>query len=606
MSDKKQPKLVCEPIGKGKKRNLLVCTLNIGTQASKHISEPVEMLMKGTYHREREPLHKWLDALGIGMIIVTLFGLIWLLVPRSTPDLIVIHADIAPTEVITGGASTLTFRFENQSNETIQDARVRFDFPAHFALDGIESDDAQKIGYQTFDLGDIAPNQYGFIHVQGTMFGDVGGEQIFTTTLNYTYGEKATADTKVIEHTFSPTASTLALTLTLPEHLVAYQLVEGSITYQNTGDVAFPDMTITPEWPESFTLISAIPGLQSDGSFYVSGVDPGEEGVITFSGRLGTQDDSTFTFAPSFAFADARYAQETLVDTIDILPPPLTLTHAIEQSSLQPGDNATITLTYNNDSAFTLTGVELALNSNVNVFSNDLIFTEAPSTIEPGDSGTLTLSAPVRSSLSRATLSTYENISVTTQPIATFTFRPNGEAIEVNTTGSGFETPLTSPIVLESFGRYWTANGDQLGRGPIPPIVGETTKYWIFWNVSGTTNELENLAIEADLGPGVELTGRQSVSVGTSIEAINGAVRWTVDRVDPTMPPGSTVAAAAFEVALTPSADQVGSIATLLKRAYVSASDAWTGATIQRSASSVTTNLTADAKAAAYGGVIEE
>ena len=104
----------------------------------------------------------------------------------------------------------------------------------------------------------------------------------------------------------------------------------------------------------------------------------------------------------------------------------------------------------------------------------------------------------------------------------------------------------------------------------------------------------------------MELTGRQSVSVGTSIESVNGAVRWSVSRVDPTMPPGSTVVAAAFEVAITPSADQVGSIATLLERAYVSASDTWTGATIQSGSSGVTTNLTADSKAAAYGGVVEE
>ncbi len=604
MADKK-PKLVCEPFGEGKKRNLLVCTLNIGTQASKHISEPVEMLMKGTYRHEREGLHKWLDAIGLGVIILTLFGLIWMLVPRSTPDLIVVNADVAPVEVITGGASTLTFRFENQSNETINDAQVRFDFPAHFELDAIESEDAQEIGYQTFELGDVVPDQYGFIHVRGTMFGDVGGEQIFTTTLDYTYGEDEMTDTKVIEHVFSPTTSTLALELTLPEHLVAYQLVEGTITYQNTGDVSFPDMTIEPQWPESFTLISASPGPQSDGAFHVSGIDPEEEGVIEFVGRLGTQDDSTFTFAPSFVFDDARYTQEQLIDTIDILPPPLTLTHAVEQSSLQPGENATVTLTYENDSEHTLTDVELELTSNVSVFSGDLVF-DTPSTIEPSGSGTLTLTVPVRSSLSRSSLSTYENITVTTRPIATFTFSPDGEAIEVNTTGISFDTPLTSPLVLESFGRYWTASGDQLGRGPIPPIVDETTKYWIFWNISGTTNGLEGLFIEADLGPGVELTGRQSVSVGTSIESVNGAVRWSVSSVDPTMPPGSTVVAAAFEVAITPSADQVGSIATLLERAYVSASDTWTGATIQSGSSGVTTNLTADSKAAAYGGVVEE
>ncbi|MBT4857106.1 hypothetical protein HON52_02865 [Candidatus Uhrbacteria bacterium] len=605
MADK-NPKLICKPTGKGKKSNLLVCTLNIGTQASRHVSEPIEMLMKGTYHKERESLHKWLDILGFAIIAATLLTLAWMLIPRFTPELITVDADIAPSEVITGGASTLTFRFENKSNDTLVDTNVLFTFPEHFALDVIESEDAQEIGHQTFDLGDIAPGGYGFIHVSGTMFGDVGGEQTFTTQLDYNYGEEQMTDTKVIDHVFSPTTSTLALELTLPEHLVAFQLVEGSITYKNTGDVSFPDMAIEPDWPESFTLISANPSMQSDGAFHVSGIDPGEEGIISFSGRLGTQDDSTFSFGPSFIFDDTQYQQERLNDTIDILPPPLTISHAIEESTLQPGENATVTLTYRNDSEHTLSGVELGLTSDVDVFSDDLIFDDAPSVIEPGDSGTLSLSVPVRSYISRSYLSSYENINVTTRSIATFTFTPNGETIETNTTGSSFVSTLTSPLILESFGRYWTANGDQLGRGPIPPIVGETTKYWVFWNISGTTNELANLSIDADLGPGVTLTGRQSVSVGTSIESTNGSVSWSVNTVSPTMTPGNTVIAAAFEVALTPTASQVNSVATLLERAYVSASDNWTDANVQTSSSKITSSLTADTKAAQYGGVVEE
>lgn len=601
---KHDPQLTCKP-GTGKKRDLLVCTLDIGAQAGKHISEPINLLLKRQYHQQRPSLHKWLDLAGLAVIALTILGLVWLLFPRSTPDLIIVDAAIAPTEVVTGGASTLSFRYENQSDEPITNAKLIFTFPEHFTLELIESEDAQHINQQTLQLGNISPGQYGFIHVTGTMFGDVGGRQTFTTELSYSYEDGEKQDTKYIEHTFSPTHSTLALELTLPEHLVAYQLVEGAISYKNTGDVSFPDMAIEPTWPERFSLVSATQHLQDDGAFHVRGIEPGETGTIHFVGRLGTQDDSTFTFAPSFVFDDARYSQEQLIDTIDILPPPLQLSHVIENAALHPGKNATITLVYEHTGDHPLSNVRLSLSADQDVFSGDLMFTDIPNTLEPGDTGTLTLTLPVRSTISRSQLSVYENVTVTTTPVATFTFSPNGERIEVNTTGEGFSSPLTSPITFQSFGRYWTANGDQLGRGPIPPVVGETTKYWVFWNVSGTTNELNNIVIDADLGPGVSLTGRQSVSYGSSIESINGSVRWSLGAVAPTMPSGSSVIGAAFEVAVTPTQDQAGSIATLLERAYISAQDTWTGAAIQTSASDVSTNLSSDAKAAIYGGIVE-
>ena len=611
------PQLVCEPEKQdGKKRNLLVCSFKIGSQPGKHVSEPMRLLLKGAYRAERPSMHKWLDAAGLGLIALTLAGLVFFLIPRHTPDLIVVDATVAPEEVITGGASTLTFRYENKSDETIRNARLMFSFPEHFDVEEITSEDSAEVGTQTFDLGEIAPSQYGFLHVRGTMFGDVGGEQIFTTTLDYDYGENQ-HDTKTIEHVFSPTASTLALELTLPEYLVAFQQVEGTITYANTGDVRFPNLTIEPNWPENFTLVSSSPALQSDGTYLVSGIDPGEEGVIEFIGRLGTDNDTLFTFKPSFTFDDTRYTQEILEDIVEILPPPLSLSHSVEESTLTPGGSTTINITYSNTSDEPLGDITLRVSSDTGILSTSgisggsysggyYLFDLESDSLAAGEEGSASMTIPVRSSLSRSATSTYENISVATTSSATFTFTPDGEDISTNTFGNTETTPLTSPIVLGSFGRYWTDGGDQLGRGPVPPYVGETTKYWIFWSISGTTNDLSNLYIEADLGPNVTLTGRQSVSFGSSVSSSNGTVFWNVSEIAPTLPSGSTVVGAAFEVQITPTADQVGSTPTLLSSARVTAQDQFTGAFVSASSGSVTTSLPFDSKASAYGGVVEE
>ncbi|PIX62204.1 hypothetical protein CO057_03395 [Candidatus Uhrbacteria bacterium CG_4_9_14_0_2_um_filter_41_50] len=603
--ENKNQELICESKKDPKThKNLLVCSYQIGAQAGKHVTNPIKMILKRNYFSERSHLHKALDVLVLSALALTVVGLVYLSLPKFTPNFINISATVAPAEVITGGSSTLTFTYENKSDETISNAKLSLGFPAHFELAEIETQDAKESGQMSFDLGDIAPNQYGVIHVRGTMFGDVGGEQIFTTTLNYNYGEENTPDEKVIEHVFSPTKSTLELSLVLPEYKIAYQQVEGKINYTNTGDVTFPDLTIQPDWPDSFELLSSIPTLQSDG-FHVKGIEPGETGVIDFIGILGTPDDSTYAFLPSFEFDDVRYTQNTLKDTIEILPSPLEISHTAP-SVITPGANTTFEIFYNNISDYALNDVELRLSASDGILTtskleNGFYVANIINEIAPNESGSVEIIVPVRSSFASVL---GQNITLQTKPSAQFSFQPDSEVIKTNTFGSSTTTPTTSPIILQSFGRFWTASGDQLGRGFLPPRAGQETKIWVFWNVSGTTNDISNLRISADLGPGVTFTGRQSVSVGSSVYTENGSIVWSVGSISATN--NGNIAGAAFEVAITPTADQVGKIPLLIYAPYVSATDNYTGAAINDAGSSVTTYLSTDSKAAELGGTVME
>ena len=596
-----EPEIICEP-GRGTKRNLLYCTFAVGRQAGRHVHEPARMILNGTYFKNRSLLHKILDALGAACVIATI-GLIGFLVwPRNTPELIHVSAAVAPVEVITGGNSTLTFRYENQSQETLRDVRVNFEFPEHFQLIRISGETATAIGSQEFALGNVPVDGYGFVHVNGTMFGDVGGEQIFKTTFAYTYSEENKTDTKTSQHSFKPTKSTLVLNLELPKNLVSFQEVSGQITYTNTGDVTFPSLSIAPTWPKSFVLIDSLPVL-STGKFNVNGIEPGETGIITFTGRLGTADDSTFSFEPSFVFDDQSYSQNQLSQIIDILPSPLTINQSIRESTLTPGDQATIDLTLENISTWPVSNIQTTLKYDSSYLSTAKIPTPV-NILAPGEKTTVTVLLPVKANVARTASST-NNITVKIQSSATFDFEIDGQKVSTNTTGNTTETKLTSPIAIDAFGRYYAPSGDQLGRGPIPPLVGETTKYWIFWNIGGTTNDLSNIQIEADLGPGVTLTGRQSVSVGSAVQQNGNSITWSTGSIKPTLPTGSTIIGVAFEVAITPTATMINTSPKLVGVTQITAHDEFTGASVARSAGAVTTHLSNDSLALPYDKVEE-
>src|SRR3989344_3488044 len=61
------------------------------------------------------------------------------------------------------------------------------------------------------------------------------------------------------------------------------------------------------------------------------------------------------------------------------------------------------------------------------------------------------------------------------------------------------EIILPTTIKLQSSAKYYTTEGEQLGLGPIPPIAGQPTRYWLFINVSGFTHDLSDASVSAKL-----------------------------------------------------------------------------------------------------------
>lgn len=531
-------------------------------------------------------------ALGLGLIALAF----WMWKPTAFVDKISFDANVAPLEVVSGAASTLVMRYENRTGEELRDAHLSLVFPDHFLLQEGEADTV---------LGTIAPGATGSVKIRGVMFGDVGGVQRFRSRLTFTHGESNAREDKFVWYEFYPVRSTLALSLSLPDQMVASQPVDGSLAYRNAGDVDFPQLSIEPEWPEGFALQSSDVPLVN-GAFTVPAIAAGEEGTLRFRGTLGENAEGVeFVFRPSFTFGDTRYRQETLTHAADVVPLPLQVSHSIEADTVRPGGSARVTLTYANIGEETVTNARVGVESD-SPFARAKAVSVGPADypelarVEPGETGTLLLSFPLLTSISQSATRVYENIPFTTRAFATFdAFGSAG----ITTRAGELTYTMTSPVVLDAFARYAAPSGDQLGRGPLPPLVGQPTKYWVFWNVRGTTNALTNVRVEGELGANVAFTGRQTVSQGAGVVTEGTEIVWTTGTLSPTLSPSSKIVGIAFELAITPGADQLGTIPTLLRNIRVTGTDAVTGAFVSASGATITTNLPNDAMATGHATV---
>jgi hypothetical protein len=149
---------------------------------------------------------------------------------------------------------------------------------------------------------------------------------------------------------------------------------------------------------------------------------------------------------------------------------------------------------------------------------------------------------------------------------------------------------------------YTSPEGDQLGVGPIPPVVGIPTTYWIFWSVS-SPSDFKNIVLNARLPKGVELgEGRSLLAGDFSYSTSTRQIIWRIKDLT-----GSNDSyRLGLEVRVVPTAAQVGQTLPLLEALQYSGSDNLTGEVLTGTAPALSSNLDNDRFNAGQGRVVNQ
>ncbi len=511
-------------------------------------------------------------------------------VPKTFEEQILFESSVAPREITTGAPATIIIRYINTSAETLRNTELSVTFPKHFVLQAFDADHGEITDGERVSIGTVAPGQSGVLHIKGVMFGDVGGEQAFQTKMSFVHGEeKDVFGEKLDWHIFKPSRSALALSLELPERLTAFQPIEGTVRYHNTSDVDFPIVSLLPQWPDAFAFIRTDATFRQD-QFEIPAVKAGETGEFRFEGILNEdKEEVMFIFHPSFTFGEDRYKQNTLTHTAPVVPLPLVLTTTTQEKTIIPGATVPVEIIYKNTTEFPVTNVVLTAESD-SPFVKE-ISTHSIEVVEPNEESTVEIAVKTKSSLSSTQTNVYEQLTLALRATASYALADsNGQ--NVVSKSQRIDLPVTTPVRLEAFARYTAPSGDQIGRGPVPPVVGEETTYWIFWHIGGTTNELTDIRLEGTLANGVRFTGKQTVSQNGSVvyDEKTKTVTWISPDISPTLSPQSKIIGIAFELGITPEEPSSSPI-PLFKDIRLTGVDGWTGAFVSASAPTIYTPM---------------
>ncbi len=174
--------------------------------------------------------------------------------------------------------------------------------------------------------------------------------------------------------------------------------------------------------------------------------------------------------------------------------------------------------------------------------------------------------------------------------------RPTSEGAELIRT---YDAPITTPLSLQTEARYYAASGGQIGAGPLPPRIGQATRYWIQWKLPPVETDLSKIEIKASLPTGVSFTGQKALPNGGELVEEDNQLVWRL----PFLAATDKDTTVAFEVSLTPTQEMRDRVPMLLEAAQVTALENRSDVTINFRATSVDTSLPTDEKGKNQGWV---
>ena len=150
---------------------------------------------------------------------------------------------------------------------------------------------------------------------------------------------------------------------------------------------------------------------------------------------------------------------------------------------------------------------------------------------------------------------------------------------------------INSDLKFSEAVRYFSQDNIPVGTGPLPPQVGQTTTYKVYWNLTNNLHELSDLSVKVNLPDYVSWDGKERATVG-KVSYLSGenAIVWEIGRLPITV----FQASAEFSISVVPREEDRNTIMVLLPGSKISATDAETGAVLTQSTKAKTTKLEDD------------
>ena len=514
-------------------------------------------------------------------------------------------------DVRSGGQTTYVVTYTNNNQRVnLSGVALTIDLPPALTITDVsDSRFDQSSGILT--IGDLPAKSEGQLIIRGVTWGDAGSQQRVVSRLRYDVTDPVSWSDQVLSVADYPiVGSVLTTALDVPSVVVNKTAFPVGWLVANNSSYNFDNVSIDIAGSDGLTMAGGDVGTAHALSLQPDQSPIASQSTAKFTGT--NQDTITTTAVIHGTVNGQRYLLDKLEVVSDVVYPQFAVTMTADPATPSLGDTITYHLDYRNGEEQAVENLVVGVHLDQRIWDIHRLTADQPVTIDntqrtatwtiptsldAGASGQLSFTVPT-------TTGSESSLAIT--PFATYTMIYHDQPFSITADFDPINQRLSSTVTVSAFARYFTMEGEQLGIGPLPPVVSVPTTYRVYLTVDNTINAVDNTVITATLPSNVTWQGKASVSYGPTVtyDATNRQVHWPLGRLEAFAGQQTSPVVASFEVSLTPSSSQLNQYPPLLSSITITATDAVTGKLLGSSAAAVTTNLTADKRAAAKGGKV--
>ncbi len=537
------------------------------------------------------------------MLGSALFFFLW------QPDLtefIDLNLSLGSDRIRSGEDVTFRVDYTNRSKYKLLEPKLALHLPKGFTTDRTKTPESYFNKDSIIYLKDIEPGARGSAEVYGTLWIEPGVEDKLSAILSYRSEKNNAEEQKLVPLYLKLSESLLSATLDVPSSAYPNSELSTKLVVKNTSEDKAVPLVLKYDWPLPIQF------LDNDKSFTLK---PGE--MKTLAGLVQSPNatgEMELKLKILVATPQGEVVQNNILKKIVVSRPNLySKVEVNEQIKFaNPGGIIPVKVTWKNNSQAALRSLQLVLKSEPAIVDAARTARENNLRIKNGN---LVVDGNTRTALNSAEPNKEDsfNLNIYLKPsfglygsdVKSWSLQPSLEISNPETKqsfsapGTSFSLPLATEVGLTATARYYTSEGDQLGRGPLPPVVGETTKYWIFVQFTNSSNPLENVEFRAELAPGVKYSGNQSVTIGKPLNVSGGSLSWSHPDI-----PAQTQTGLYFGVEVTPSEENLGQNLNLVRSITLTGTDAITGKNIKINKGVVTNVLPSNDSGASQGNIV--
>lgn len=579
------------------------------------------------YEKKKKKSNIWLYVVTF-ILFLGLIGEGFFLAQKVSSQKTGIQIDINTVDnIFLGEPFNVEISYKNNSANLLQNAVLTLTLPENIKIIGSED---ENINVFKKDLGNIGTGVSNIEKFNLIAMGSPNRVDTIKATLQYNIIGFDSRFEKIKEQTIAIGGPMVDFNLAVPQKIVSGKEFSFKVNFINNSNAPLSNLKIQLYYPLGFNFSGAdINPTDGNNVWIWKTLQPNERGEINIRGTIIGEKNSYYEIGVNINIiaANKTVSLEKKTAMVNILETPLDIAIYVNNSKdyvAKVDESLDYRIEYQNNTDMALNDVIIKAELEGQMFnltdiSTDGYFDSLKNQIiwnggnvknlkllNKGDKGSVNFKVTTATNYPTRSLND-KNQTLKVKVTIDSPTVPQNSSVTSTTAVAESIVKVADQVNLESYALFRDAASGIVNKGSLPLKVGKTTNFTIHWKIINYNNDLENVTVKTILPQGVSYTGAIAGNYGDDAPQFNqrtGEIVWNIKNVDAFTGILSPAKELIFQIAVTPSSNQVGIAINLIGDTTLTATDKFTGQKMEAKYKAISSNLTSDPTVTKDEGIV--